>query len=108
MLTIATEKKGETTILTLEGRIDANCAKSLETACLELIESGDRQLVMNFKGVNFISSAGLRVVLLVAKRLEPLSGRIRLAGLNPTLTDVFEISGFSKLFAILPTVEDAL
>lgn len=108
MLTINTEKQGDVVIMTLEGRIDANCAKELETRCLALIDQGERQMVMNFKAVNFISSAGLRVILLVAKRLEPLGGRIKLAGLNATLMDVFEISGFSKLFVIVPTVGDAL
>ena len=108
MLTIATEQKGDVAVMTLEGRIDANFAKSLETACLERIDQGDRQLVMDFQGVNFISSAGLRVILLIAKRLEPQGGRIKLAALNPTLMDVFEISGFSKLFTIVPHVEDAL
>lgn len=108
MLTINTEKKGDAAVMALEGRIDANCAKELETQCLSLIDGGERQVVMDFKGVNFISSAGLRVILLVAKRLEPLGGRVKLAGLNATLMDVFEISGFSKLFVIVPTVQDAL
>ncbi len=108
MLTIATEQKGDVVVMTLEGRIDADFAKSFETACLERIDQGDRQLVMDFKGVNFISSAGLRVFLLIAKQLQPTGRRIKLAALNPALMDVFEISGFSKLFTIVPHVEDAL
>ena len=53
-------------------------------------------------------SQAFRVILLVAKRLEPNGGRVKLAGLNATLMDVFEISGFSKLFIIVPSVQDAL
>jgi anti-anti-sigma factor len=108
MLSISSEKKADTLVITLDGRIDANCAKDLENQCLEWIEKGEKQMVMDFTQVNFISSAGLRVILLVAKRLEPLGGRVKLAGLNTTLKDVFEISGFSKLFVIVPTVQDAL
>ncbi len=108
MLSINTEKKATSLVLTLSGRIDASCAKDLETECLEWIEKGEKQMVMDLSQVNFISSAGLRVILLVAKRLEPNGGRVKLAGLNATLMDVFEISGFSKLFVIVPSVQDAL
>jgi anti-anti-sigma factor len=108
MLSINTEKKANSLVLTLAGRIDASCAKDLENQCLEWIEKGEKQMVMDLSQVNFISSAGLRVILLVAKRLEPNGGRVKLAGLNATLMDVFEISGFSKLFVIVPSVQDAL
>jgi anti-anti-sigma factor len=108
MLSINTEKKANSLVFTLGGRIDASCAKDLETQCLEWIEKGEKQMVLDLSQVNFISSAGLRVILLVAKRLEPNGGRVKLAGLNATLMDVFEISGFSKLFVIVPSVEDAL
>lgn len=108
MLSISSEKQADTLVITLGGRIDANCAKDLETQCLGWIEKGEKSMVMDFSQVNFISSAGLRVILLVAKRLEPNGGRVKLAGLNVTLKDVFEISGFSKLFVIVPTVQDAL
>ena len=66
------------------------------------------QHVLDFSGVNFISSAGLRAILLIAKRLEPIGGKVKLCGLNATLMDVFEISGFSKLFVIVPTVAEAI
>ena len=108
MLTINSNKLQDSLVLTLEGRVDASSSKELEQECLTHIESGERKLVMDFGSVNFISSAGLRVILLVAKRLEPLQGKVKLAGLNTTLKDVFEISGFSKLFVIVPNVEDAL
>jgi anti-anti-sigma factor len=65
-------------------------------------------MVMDFSQVNFISSAGLRVILLVAKKLEQVKGKVKLCGLNATLKDVFEISGFSKLFEIVPSVNEAL
>lgn len=108
MLAIAAAKQGEILVITLEGRIDATSAKQLEQHCLGLIEGGDRQLVFDFTKVDYISSAGLRVFLLIAKRLGTVQGSLRLCALNTTLRDVFEISGFSKLFTILPTVHEAL
>lgn len=108
MLSISTDKKGTALVVTLNGRIDANSAKELESEALGWIEQGELQHVLDFTGVNFISSAGLRVILLIAKRLEPIGGKVKLCGLNATLMDVFEISGFSKLFIILPSVTEAL
>ena len=108
MLSISTEKKDNALVVTLEGRLDANSAKELEAEALGWIEAGDHQHVLDFGGVNFISSAGLRAILLIAKRLEPIGGKVKLCGLNATLMDVFEISGFSKLFVIVPTVAEAI
>jgi anti-anti-sigma factor len=108
MLTISSSKSGESLVVALEGRIDAASAKSLEERCLAWIDGGESRLVFDFSSVNYISSAGLRVFLLVAKQLEPVRGSVKLCALNATLRDVFEISGFSKLFAILPTLSEAL
>jgi anti-anti-sigma factor len=108
MLSISSAKMQDSLVVTLEGRIDANSAKELEHACLEWIAAGEKRFILDLSAVNFISSAGLRVILLAAKRVEPLQGSIKLCGLSPTLRDVFEISGFSKLFTITQTVNEAL
>ncbi|BBL75535.1 STAS domain-containing protein [Methylomagnum ishizawai] len=107
MLNIATSQTGETLVIALEGRIDAASAKHLEQQCLDLIEGGASRLVFDLGQVVYISSAGLRVFLVAAKRLPP-EGSLKLCALNSTLRDVFEISGFSTLFQILPAVGDAL
>ena len=108
MLAISSAKNQDSLVVTLDGRIDANSAKELEQQCLSWIDEGEKKLVLDFSAVNFISSAGLRVILLIAKKLEPVQGKVKLCGLNSTLKDVFEISGFSKLFDIVPTVAEAL
>jgi anti-anti-sigma factor len=108
MLAISSSKVQDSLVINLEGRIDANSAKELEQQSLGWIDGGEKHLVLDFTAVNFISSAGLRVILLIAKKLEPVQGKVKLCGLNATLRDVFEISGFSKLFAIVPSVAEAL
>ncbi len=108
MLTISTSKSGDTLVVTLEGRIDAASAKNLEQQSLAWIDGGERRLVFDLARVNYISSAGLRVFLLVAKRIGPAGGSVKLCALNSTLRDVFEISGFSALFQILPSLEEAI
>lgn len=108
MLNISAAKQGEAWVVTLEGRIDAASAKSLEEQCLQWIDNGERRLVFDFSAVNYVSSAGLRVFLVAAKRLDTVQGSICLCALNSTLRDVFEISGFSRLFPIVPTLQEAL
>jgi anti-anti-sigma factor len=108
MLSISSSKIQDSLVITLAGRIDANSAKELEQQTKSWIDDGEKKLVLDFSSVDFISSAGLRVILLTAKKLEPVQGKVKLCGLNSTLRDVFEISGFSKLFVIVPGVAEAL
>jgi anti-anti-sigma factor len=108
MLAISSKHQGEALVIGLEGRIDATSARDLEQKCLAWVDQGERRLVFDFSAVSYISSAGLRVFLLVAKRLGPTQGSMSLCAMNSTLRDVFEISGFTKLFTVLPTVQDAL
>ncbi|MDD5276294.1 MAG: STAS domain-containing protein [Methylovulum sp.] len=108
MLTISSAHQGDCLVVALWGRIDAASAKDLEQFCQGQIDNGEIRMVFNFAEVNYISSAALRVFLVVAKRLNTLKGSVKLCALNPTLRDVFDISGFSKLFVITQTVAEAL
>ncbi|BBL69612.1 STAS domain-containing protein [Methylogaea oryzae] len=108
MLNTSTHKQGDILVVTLDGRIDASSAKPLEEQFLQWIDGGEHRLVIDFSGVNYISSAGLRVFLLVAKRIGAAEGSVKLCALNPTLREVFDISGFSRLFDIAATVQETL
>lgn len=108
MLTISSAHQDGILIANLSGRIDAASAKDLEQQCLQWIEGGETRLIFDFSDVNYISSAALRVFLLVAKRLGGVNGSVRMCGLNSTIRDVFDISGFSKLFTITATLQEAL
>jgi anti-anti-sigma factor len=108
MLDISSEHQASSLIIRLNGRIDASSAKELEQHCTQVIETGERHLVFDFTNIDYISSAGLRVVLLVAKQLNAAGGSLKLCAMKEIILNVFEISGFSKLFNIFPTVDDAL
>jgi anti-anti-sigma factor len=108
MLTISPARQGEFMVMSLVGRIDASNSKDLEEQCLELISSGETKMVFDLTEVNYVSSAALRVFLLAAKRISAAKGSVRLCGLSTTLQDVFDISGFSKLFVITVTLQEAL
>ena len=91
-----------------QGRLDSNSGPVFEKELLGYIESGSRRLLLDLSDLTYISSAGLRVVLVAAKRMKAAGGKLVLASLSAQVAEVFEISGFSTLFATFPNRDDAL
>ncbi len=85
------------------GRIDGTNAKAFEEALLGRIDAGDNNILMNFEGINYISSAGLRVLLMAAKRTSQSAGKLALCAVQDHIQEVFKFSGFSE---IIPIHED--
>lgn len=105
---IQEESRDGIAIVAPQGRIDCNTSAGLERKLLALLEPASRGIVIDFTGVDYISSAGLRVVLVLAKRLRGGSGALVLCQLNDLIQDVFKMSGFNKVIAIVATRADAL
>jgi anti-sigma B factor antagonist len=95
---IAEQKKGSVVVLALTGRLDAGTAGKLEEKLVSLIDAGNRSFVLDLMNLDYISSAGLRVLLMTAKKLKGLNGRIVLASLKDHIREVFDIAGFSAIF----------
>ena len=95
-------------VLSLSGRIDSTSAGEFEEKLVSVIDGGAHTLVIDFLNVQFISSAGLRVLLLGAKKIKPHHGKLLLSNLSPGVQEVFDISGFSSLFSIYHSVNDAI
>ena len=93
------------TVFRLDGDLDTNSSPLAEEAFKEAIAGGCSAMLVNLSELGFVSSAGLRVLLTAAKRL---GGQLKVCGLNETVNEVFEISGFSTIFSVFPTEEDAL
>jgi len=106
-MNINTTHADSVTVVRLSGNLDTNSSTLTQDALNELIDAGSSKLLVNFKEVDFVSSAGLRVLLSVAKRLGS-TGTLRVSNLNETVNDVFEISGFSTILNVHPTEEAAL
>lgn len=102
------ETVGEVTVVTLPARVDTSSAGLVEAAFGELLDDGVRGIVADFSGTEYVSSAGLRVFLSALKRLEKEGGSMVLCAMQPFVADVFEISGFSGLFAIFSTRDEAV
>jgi anti-sigma B factor antagonist len=104
---IATEAIGGAVVVRLDGRLDTTTAPVALARLDSLIEDGQTLIVADFSLVDFVSSAGLRVLLATAKKIGS-SGSLRLFGLNPSVQEVFDVSGFSTIFAIYDDEASAL
>ena len=96
------------TIVSPQGRIDTTTSGSVEDALRHAVDGGARRLVVDLAGVQYISSAGLRVFLVLAKRMRDLHGTLVLSGMTEPVRQVFQIAGFMPLFRVEPTRESAL
>jgi|SRR5579859_304935 len=105
---IKQEQLGTLRILGLSGRLDTETAVDVELALQDLLGAGERQFLIDLGGIGYVSSAGLRVLLGLAKQLDGGKGTLRLCGLNASVRQVFDVAGFSKLFTILPDRNAAL
>lgn len=97
-----------TIVVCPRGRIDAQSSKDLEVRFKALTGSGLRHIVVNLQGCDYISSGGLRVLLSTLKELKREEGTLRLCCLTPNVHKVFKLAGFTSIFSIHPSEEEAL
>jgi anti-anti-sigma factor len=97
----------EIQILRPQGRLDSASSPALEQQAFALIEAGGRLLLIDFDGLDYISSAGLRAALAVAKRMSAAGGRLAFCSLTPQVAEVFEISGVNTIIDIHASAESA-
>lgn len=95
-------------IVELPARIDAVSAQRVDETLTAMLNSNQRKLICNFVNTEYISSAGLRVLLSVLKRMTKLGGRFFLCSFKPGITEIFNMAGFVSLFTIFPSEAEAL
>ena len=105
---IKTEREGGTLVVQVEGRIDGVTDPEFENTIKTAISENDRAVIINFEDVAYISSAGLRAVLLIAKHLGQRDAKFALYALGALIREVFEISGFDHIIQLHGTKEEAL
>ena len=101
------QTRGGVLLITAAGRLDSGTAGSLEAVVPARVQTHDK-IVLSLADVPYVSSAGLRVLLIGAKAARAKGHKLVLAGLAPSVQEVFDISGFSAIFAIEPDVDAAL
>ncbi|MES2039340.1 MAG: STAS domain-containing protein [Pseudomonadota bacterium] len=90
------------------GRLDSNNSAAFEKEILTAIEAGEVQILIDFSDLAYISSAGLRVILLTAKKTKAASGKLVLCSLNASINEVFLVSGFNAILDIQANKDAAL
>jgi anti-sigma B factor antagonist len=105
---IIEEKQSRISTFKLQGRLDSNTSQVFEKRIFDAISNGSRYLVIDFKELDYISSAGLRVILKATKALKREDGKIMLCAMQDYVKEVFEIAGFDSFLPIVPALDDAL
>jgi len=95
----AQDRVGEVAIVKLAGRLDSSTAQPAEENLTQMLGSGTPRLAIDMSRLEYISSAGLRVLLVVAKKVQQAQGKMVLFGLVPNVREVFSVSGFDKILA---------
>jgi anti-sigma B factor antagonist len=104
---IKEEKLGDILVVSIDDHLDTTAAPLLETRLLTLVETGARKLLIDCGNLQYVNSAGLKVFLLVAKKLEG-SGKLVICSLAPSVLMIFEMIGFTRIMTIIPTREEGL
>ena len=94
--------------INISGRLDAATSSDAESLITGVIDDNHSKILINLENLTYISSAGLRVLLVAAKEMKAKNGKIILSSLIDNVKSVFEISGFSIIFEICDTKEEAL
>jgi anti-anti-sigma factor len=100
---IQEEKQDDILILTISEHLDTVTAPLVETRLLGLIDGGARKVLVDCGPLEYINSAGLKVFLLAAKKMETLEGKLVLCALAPSVLMIFEMIGFTRIMTIVPT-----
>jgi anti-anti-sigma factor len=98
----------ETAIVALRGRLDTSSAQALDEKLIEVTAAGARFAIIDLAGLDYVSSAGLRVLLTNGKRLATLRGRLVLHSTQHSVREVLDLSGFSSLFPVVASREEAV
>lgn len=102
---------GDTVVLSPKGRLDQETSKSFQEQLLAMIadRSTDRaNLILDMSGVNYISSIGLRALMIVAKQCSAGNGQLALANLSPVVVEIFEISRFNLIISTFDEIRSAI
>ena len=107
-MNLETKTVGMVSVVQCGGKLDTNTSPQAQEYVGQLIDGGASKILVDFSEVDFVSSAGLRVLLATAKRLSGSGGSLRVCGLNETVNEVFEFSGFNTILSVFPSQTEAL
>jgi anti-sigma B factor antagonist len=102
------EEEGNIAVVSLNGRLDTMHFPMVDQELSSLIAGNRKEIVLDCRELEYISSSGLRVLLKALKQMESVNGRLTICHLQPQITQIFKISGFDHLFEIYPGKQEAI
>jgi anti-sigma B factor antagonist len=105
---IITAQEDGKNILQVKGRLDATTSPSLEKELLTLLDSGEKDFIADLSGLEYISSVGLRILLMVMKKARAAGGKLAVSSLTEHVQEVFEIAGFTSILPIYKSLDEAI
>ncbi len=105
---VHTEREGGALIARVVGRIDGANARDFENALHATLGEDDNALILDMQSLSYVSSAGLRIILMAAKMLQRRGGKFAVCSLSDSINEVFEISGFNRIIPTHATRSKAL
>lgn len=108
LVDVSEEKRGDVIILRIKGRLDAISTGSAEKKVFDLINHGQSKLLLDFADVDYLSSAGMRLLLATTKKLKSMSGKLVICSVSTNVMDVLKMSGFDHILDVSKNEEDAM
>jgi anti-sigma B factor antagonist len=106
-MNIICEKRKTGTLLQVNGRMDAVSAPAFEKEFLQVMDGGEKMVVVDLADLEYISSAGLRSILVSAKKAKKAACTMQFCGMNGMVQEVFQVSGLGTMFTVTATAEEA-
>ena len=103
-----TRKEDDVLIIELKGKLNSNTSTSVQDELVKFVKDGESKLILNLKNLEYMSCAGLRVILIMSKLVHNQQGELRLCMANEIVKCVINISGFDDLLDILDTEQNAI
>jgi anti-sigma B factor antagonist len=107
-LKITLKEINDVVIIGLNGTLDTNTSPEAEVEIIKSLEQGTKKMLINLENTRYVSSAGLRIFLGTAKRMQTNSGRVILCHPNEIVKDILHVSGFNTIIDVKATQEEAL
>ncbi|TVM19979.1 anti-sigma factor antagonist [Oceanidesulfovibrio indonesiensis] len=108
-MSVSNSQEGGVVVITVKGRLDSSETQGLEEQVLAALERGESKLLFDFHELEYINSSGLRILVMAYQRLKKKNdGTVAISGLRDYILEIFEISGYDRLFDIYSDRQAAL
>jgi len=105
---LSEQKNDKCMIIGITGRLDTTNYSLLEKKLMDLIDNREEKILVDCSKMDYVSSSGLRILLMALKKITMAKGKFVLCCLQENIREIFEISGFTNIFEIYATQEEAL